>query len=274
MANFIFNFFSNCCCTKEINDLQVPEICMLDDLPEEGERSYTDRQTEHDREYAAAWESAPLEFKKNAAMLGLHPDIPDTAGMAMEYNDNYSASANIPNMASAIDSFVDQIVEELGQIYGWAPEQRIFYSAIIKYAVEWVLKPMEEELERNQANLLNRVAAFLIHDEKGNLSARVHALVHSIPRMATENGFPSMRASAKSCGVSPEWLRRKRDSCCDLFSIKRPANATKSDEARLKYRINALGNHWRNQKFKASNYYEKQQQNGNGNGTRRSLNPH
>jgi hypothetical protein len=235
---------------------------MLEEFPEEGERNYTDRQTEHDKEYAAAWENAPLEFKKGAAMLGLHPEIPELAGMAMEYNDNYSASAHIPDMAKAVDTFVDQIIEELDKLYHWTREQRIFATFIVKFTITWIQKPMEEELERNHANLLNRVAGFLIHDEKGNLRARVHALVHSIPRMAAENGFPSMRSSARSCGVSPEWLRRKRDNCCDLFSIKRPANGTKSEEAKLKYRANALGNHWRNQPYKRNRKYEQNGTNG------------
>lgn len=265
-----FQLFFESPCINNSNDLRVDQICMLEDFPEEGERSYTDRQTKHDREYAAAWENAPLEFKKSAALMGLHPDVPENEGMAMEYDDNYASSAHMPNMAKAIDDFVDRIVEELSAIYNWTMEQRDFYSIIIKFAVEWVQKPMQQELEHSQANLLNRVAAFLIADEKGNLRARVHAMVHSIPRMATENGFPSMRASAKSCGVSPEWLRRKRDSCCDLFSIKRPANGTKSDEAKIKYRINALGNHWRNQRYKAP-HHEKQQQSGNSIGAHKQL---
>lgn len=220
---------------------------MLEEIPEAEDRHYTERQTRHDKEYAAAWESAPLEFKKNAAMLGLHPDIPDTTGMAMEYNDNYSASAHTPNMADSLDQFVDIVIENFGGQH----------AAFIRAIANALKKPMEEELVRNRANLLGRVSCYLVQDEKGNLKARVHALLHSIPRLAAENGFPSMRSSAKVCGVSPEWLRRKRDNWCDLLSIPRPATGTKSEEAKLKYRSNALRNHWRNQKFKRD---------GNGNG--------
>jgi hypothetical protein len=223
---------------------------MLRDVPEEGERSYTDRQTEHDREYAAAWESAPPEFKRRAAEIGLQPDIPDTAGMAMEYNDNFSATSHTPNMADSLDQFVDMVIEKFGGRHA------VFIRAIANE----LKKPMEEELVRNRANLLGRVSCYLVQDEKGNLKARVHALLHSIPRLAAENGFPSMRSSAKVCGVSPEWLRRKRDSWCDLLEIERPANGTKSEEAKLKYRANALTNHWRNQAYKRNG-------NGNTNGT-------
>lgn len=217
---------------------------MLYDPPGPNNSSYRDRQSQHDREYAAAWETAPIEFRKQAAMLGLHCDVPDANGMAMEYNDNYASCAYTPDIADNLDQHVDKIIEKYGT---YCPPSVIF--AIYKD----LRKPWEEEAIRNRANLLNRVAGYLVKDESGNLNARVHALLHSIPRFAAENGFSSMRASAKACGVSPEWLRRKRDSWCDLLEIERPANGTKSDEAKLKYRANALSNHWRNQHWKAIN---------------------
>jgi hypothetical protein len=251
-CQFYFQLFFESHCIKNSNDLQVVQIWMLDEFNEEGERSYTDRQTKHDKEYAAAWENSPPEFKQKAALLGLQPEIPDTTGMAMEYNDNYSASAHIPDMADSLDQFVDMVIERFGGQH----------ASFIRAIADALKKPMEEELVRNRANLLGRVSCYLVQDEKGNLKARVHALLHSIPRLAAENGFPSMRSSAKVCGVSPEWLRRKRDSWCDLLEIERPANGTKSEEAKLKYRANALTNHWRNQRFKRT--HEKQQQNGNG----------
>jgi len=236
---------------------------MLDELTDEGERTYTDRQIQRDREYAAAWESAPPEFKKDAALMGLQPEVQETTGMAMEYNDNYSAGAHIPDMADSLDQFVDMVIERFGSQH----------ATFIRAIANALKKPMEEELVRNRANLLGRVSCYLVQDEKGNLRARVHALLHSIPRLAAENGFPSMRSSAKVCGVSPEWLRRKRDSWCDLLEIERPANGTKSEEAKLKYRANALANHWRNQRFKRT--HEKQQQSGNGtNGKHQSLYAH
>jgi hypothetical protein len=216
-----------------------------------GDSTYKDRQSQHDREYAAAWEDAPPEFKKQAALMGLHPEIPDHEGMAMEYNDSYSSNASIPNMADTLDQHVDLVIERFGAKF----------APFIRAIADALKKPMEEELVRNRANLLGRVSCYLVQDEKGNLRARVHALLHSIPRLAAENGFPSMRSSAKICGVSPEWLRRKRDSWCDLLEIERPANGTKSEEAKLKYRANALNNHWRNQLYK-----------GNGNGKHEQLN--
>jgi hypothetical protein len=217
----------------------VPDAS-LDDDP----GCYTDRQSEHDREYAAAWESAPSEFKRAAAELGLEPDPADSSGMALEYNDQYAQTTVIPNMADTLDQFVDMVIEKFGGQH----------ATFIRAVANELKKPMEAELVRNRANLLGRVSCYLVQDEKGNLKARVHALLHSIPRLAAENGFPSMRSSAKVCGVSPEWLRRKRDSWCDLLEIARPANGCKSEEAKLKYRANALTNHWRNQTYKRNGH--------------------
>lgn len=223
---------------------------MSDDPPGQSNSSYTDRQTQHDREYTAAWENAPVEFRKQAAMLGIHCDVPDSSGMALEYNDNYTTSAYSPDMAETLDDIVDKVIEEFAHDELWKSKS---INELVRAIYAKLRVPMEQELIRSRANLLGRVSCYLVQDEKGNLKARVHALLHSIPRLAAENGFPSMRASAKVCGVSPEWLRRKRDSWCDLLELERPANGTKSDEAKLKYKQNALVNHWRNQTYKAQN---------------------
>lgn len=225
---------------------------MLDSTPGMGTNgSYTDRSVRHDREYAAAWENAPVEFKKAAALLGIHCDVPDQNGMALDYNDNFSTSAHTPNMADYLDGYVDEVIEEFVHDQKWL-EYTLILPVLIKAIAAILRKPMEMELIRSRANLLGRVSCYLVQDEKGNLKARVHALLHSIPRLAAENGFPSMRASAKVCGVSPEWLRRKRDSWCDLLELERPATGTKSEEAKAKYRTNALDNHWRKQSFKSA----------------------
>lgn len=209
--------------------------------------SYRDRQSQHDREYTAAWESAPHDFKRRAAAFGIAPETSDGEGMAMEYNDNYAGQSHIPNMADALDQYVDHVIELIG------PE----HARIIRAAYILFRKPMDEEVIRNRSNLLARVAMLLCFDERGNLRARVHALLHSIPRLSNQAGFPSMRASAKLCGVSPEWLRRKRDGWCDALELDRPTHGVKSDPAKLKYRINALKNHWRNQTYRRTQIYER-----------------
>lgn len=219
---------------------------MAEGIPD-SEATYKDRQAQHDREYAAAWESAPHDFKRKAAAFGLQPETPATDGMAMEYNDNYSHQSHMPNMADALDDLVDEIIEKLG------PEN----APVIRATYRLLRKPMDDEIIRNRSNDILRVAMLLCFDEKGNLRARVHALLHTVPRLPSQNGFPSMRSSAKICGVSPEWLRRKRDGWCEILELAPPTHGIKSDPAKLKYRINALKNHWRNQTYKRTQLYER-----------------
>jgi hypothetical protein len=121
--------------------------------------------------------------------------------------------------------------------------------------VEDLAEPLRQEHERNKADLLGRIAGNLIYmeREKGNILARIHALIHSIPGYARNAGFSSMRASAKACRVSPEWLRRKRDQWCILLGLEPPAESTKTEEAKGKYSVNATINHWRHQKYKHKN---------------------
>lgn len=45
----------------------------------------------------------------------------------------------------------------------------------------------------------------------GNIRAHVHALMHINPKIAIQNGYPSLRSSAKACGVSTEYIRRLRN---------------------------------------------------------------
>jgi hypothetical protein len=209
--------------------------------------TYKDRQAQHDREYAAAWENAPPEFKIKASAFGLKPETLQTEGMAMEFNDNYSTQVHIPNMADALDDIVDEIIEILG------PDK----APVVRATYRLLRKAMEDEMMRTRSNDILRVAMLLCFDEKGNLRARVHALLHTVPRLPSQNGFPSMRSSAKICGVSPEWLRRKRDGWCDVLEMAPPAHGIKSDPAKLKYRINALKNHWRNQTYQANTNYDR-----------------
>jgi len=181
-----------------------------------------------------------MEFRREAALKGLHPDVPSTEGMAMEYSDNYASSSYLMDMADQLDQYVEELIEKYGSQY----------EPFIRALYEDFRKPMEAEQNRVRSNTLFRIVLWLIHDEKGNLKARLHALLHSVPRLAVESGYPSMRSSAKTCGVSPEWLRRKRDSLCDLLELERPTGGIKSEEAKIKYRHNALRNHWRTQKFR------------------------
>jgi len=213
-----------------------------------GSSSYGERQIAHDGEYMRAWEKAPIRFRKAAAKMGLHPDPEHHDSMAIKYEENYLESSYRPNMADLVDTQVDEVIEKYG------PQHAI----LIRSIAADLKRPMEEELIRNRAFLLGRVACYLIKEEGPKILPRVHALLHSIPGLAKQAGYGSLRISALRCRVSAEWLRRRRDKWCHILSIPIPSESRKSDEARAKYRSNALVNHWRTQHYK---------QNGNRNGT-------
>jgi hypothetical protein len=218
--------------------------------------SYIVRQVVNDIDYEQAWKDAPEEFKEAAAKLGLHVYKEDHKSTAVPYDSEYSSTdtpynpdfasrAYVPDMASCVDDYVDEVIENIG----------IKFAPFVRFIANLLKRPMEQELIRNRSHLLARVSAYLVADENGkeksNALARIHALLHSIPRFASENGYSSMRASAIACGVSPEWMRRSRDKCCDLLEIPVPAHGQKSKEAKMKYKRNAHTNHWRSKKFVA-----------------------
>lgn len=204
---------------------------------------HAERQSARDREYARAWAEAPESFKIEAGKMGMHvqPESYDSPGVR-EYDDNFPSSIETPDMADSLDSHIDFIIEKHG----------IQHAGFIKTIAEELKRPMHEEITKNQAEVLGRIAGYLIYmeSEKGNLLARLHALLHAIPRFAVRAGFPSMRASAKVCKVSPEWMRRKRDQWCILLGINPPSAGCKTPEAKAKYSENARNNHWRNQRYK------------------------
>jgi hypothetical protein len=162
---------------------------------------------------------------------------PDQANLMPGLYESYT-----PNMAALVDDYVDEVIEKYG----------CKHAPFIRAVASDLKVPMEVELVRNRSHLLARVCGVLISNEKGNNLASIHALLHTVPRMAGASGFPSLRASARKCNVSPEWLRKTRDKWCDLLGIEAPVNGTKSHEAKTKYQKNAITNHWRNQLYKAS----------------------
>lgn len=200
---------------------------------------YLSRKHRQEAEYAQAWETASPEFKKQAEKLGLKPHIENQTGMSMEFDENYAEGAYTPDMAELLDTHIDELAEK----YGGAN------TRLIRSIADDLKRPMDAEIARQRASLLARVAGYLIKSETKNVLARIHQLAHAIPGFAKQNGFHSLRQSAKECGVSVEWLRRGRDSWCELLGIPVPADGTKSDEAKKKYRKNALSNHWRRKVF-------------------------
>ncbi len=221
------------------------------------DENYKDRQAQRNREYEDAWKNAPKSFLKKAALAGLHVDTEQYEGTTSECTDNedsftpdqanlmpglYDTAAYTPDMAKLIDDYVDEVIEKYG----------CKHAVFIRAIATDLKKPMELELIKNRSNLLARVCGELISNERGNNTASIHALLHTIPRMAGSSGFPSLRSSATKCAVSPEWLRKQRDRWCQLLDIAAPISGTKSAAAKAKYKANALSdNHWRRAKYRA-----------------------
>jgi hypothetical protein len=107
------------------------------------------------------------------------------------------------------------------------------------------------EVQREASSTVTRIVCYMIKTDKGNLQARIHQLLHTIPGLAEVVGFKSMRESARSCKVSQEWIARGRSEWCQVLGIPMPAASSKSEEAKARYRSNGLTNHWRKQKYKA-----------------------
>jgi len=211
-----------------------------------GDTAYCELQEVRDSEYERAWAAAPQSFKDRAASVGLEAEPEARTGMVLPYDENMSRvhhpghtpSFYIPDMADTIDTHIDRLVERHG----------IENEKLIRAVAEDLKMPMQIEIEKNRSLMLGRVVMYLIKSESNNLLARCHGLMHAIPRLAVISGFGSMRKSAKACGVSCEWLRRTRDMWCDRLGIPIPVDGRKTDEAREKYKLNGLTNHWRRQK--------------------------
>lgn len=203
--------------------------------------SYELRQDAMDRKYHQAWEDAPESFKKKVAKLDLKAQS-DSVSHALPFDEALITVSHVPDMAATIDTEADRMIEKYGAQY----------EAVIRGVMEDLRVPLAQEIEKNRALLLGRVAGFLIKSEGCNILARAHQLLHAIPMLAEINGYKTMRESARECHVSPEWMKRGRDKWCKVLGIPIPSAGRKSPEAIEKYRKNGLTRHWRNKKFKAA----------------------
>ena len=200
---------------------------------------YLIRQSEADRRYIEAWNNAPKEFKDAAEKAGIGVAPPNHSGMAMEYQETYLSSSVSVDMASVIDRFSDMLVEKHGGEY----------EAVIRAVAADFQKLMEAETERSRALLLSNVVGILIQADKRNLLGYIHGLLHAIPLLAHVSGFSSMRASARASGCTVEWIRKQRLEWCSELGLPVPFENQKTQQARAKYRANALSdNHWKRQR--------------------------
>lgn len=205
--------------------------------------AYELRQDARGQEYKREWEKAGPCFKRAVKKLGLEPDTGEQMSQAIEFNENLASGSYTPDPAKAIDTYIDELVERFGAQH----------EGLIRRIAEALKKPMEEEIERSRALNIGRVACYLARGETGNLKARIHSLLHAIPRLAAVTGFRSMRSSATACGVSVEWISRGRSEWCERLQIPIPVENSKSEAAIEKYRSKALTDHWRDRKITTTN---------------------
>lgn len=192
--------------------------------------------------YLRAWEDAPEDFKRAASKLGLTASI-DPDSTAIEYDENRMSASYMIDPADAIDTKIDQLIERHG----------VQHEAVIRDVIHEMTKDRKIEEGRARSLAIARIASFLVKGQERSILARIHQLLHSVPRLASINGFGSMRESARICGVSPEWMRKGREELCKLLDLPIPEEGRKSNEVREKYSQNGKTNHWRFQKFKPNN---------------------
>ena len=192
------------------------------------------------REYEKAFENAPEAFKRSMEKMGMEAKAKtdNQTSNSIEYNEGYLTASYTTDMAEVIDTHVDRLIEEHG----------VKHEMMIRKIAAALEDPMKLEIERNRALMLGRVACYLVKSEAQNVLARVHSLLHAIPRLAAVNGFKSMRESARACRVSPQWIKLGRDKWCAVLGIPIPAEGSKQEAAKEKYRKSAMANHWRKQK--------------------------
>ena len=214
---------------------------------------YSSRQSAMDREYREAWKQVPASFRESTQDLikdhekeilrlrSLSPHVDDKEGHAMEFEPNYASAGYTIDIAEALDSQVDELCE----IHGDKSRK------IIQDVVDRLIDLADKKVEQNNSLKLARVVMMLVSGGKKNVLAKVHGLMHAVPRLAIPCGFVSMRASGRECGVSVEWVRKTRNQFCDLLEIPVPAESSKSEEAKAEYKRVATtpGRHWRSQRY-------------------------
>lgn len=203
------------------------------------ETDYQSKQHARNAEYKEEWKRAPESWKQKVAELGIGPEC-ETMSAAVEVHEGAETMSYAPDMAATIDTHLDLIIETIG----------FKYEPIIRKTADMLMQPMAREIEMERGMMLGRVTGFILKADKRNALARVHQILHAIPRLAAANGFPTMRASARECGCSVEWIKRGRDECCNALQIPIPAEGQKSAIAKVRYKMKAKMDHWRLRKFK------------------------
>jgi hypothetical protein len=205
----------------------------------EPEVDYREKQAARDAEYLAEWEKMPPALRAKLATVGI--DGPDTGTKHAEdvgRDDDVATTAanrddvcDWPDMAAAVDKLSDLLIEQFGV-------SRVQAGSIAAFIEERVRQATME----TQSLQLARIVGFFLAGSD-NLQARAHGLAQAA-RMGASNGLGSLRQSAKTCGVSHEWMRRVAWRWCELLGLP-PLEGAKSAAACEAYRKDKTNNHWR-----------------------------
>lgn len=181
-------------------------------------------QDRRDEEYNEAWRNSPRSFISAAAKLGLKPDRSGVSS-AIAFDETRDTTSYVVDYAGEIDTTIDILSERHGN------------PKIVADVIDSLEGLIRKDVEQEQANKITRIFCYLVNAPKGNVLARIHGVMHAIPGLAAAEEFGSLRESARSCGVSPQWMMESRNIACDLLGIPIPQRNAKSDEAKEKYRL-------------------------------------
>jgi hypothetical protein len=215
---------------------------------------YEVRQRSGDAEYMEAWKALSpeqlAELKANGiagpdcgrenapdhgrVIVGREKDILETC-------DHMPGMSENPDIAEAVDKLPEKLREEFGLSVPQSEKVAAFLDARV-----------HEATVQTHSLLLARIVGFFLSGGE-NLQARAHGLAHAVPRLAALSGYPSLRASAKACAVSVEWISRVREKWCRLLGMPIPEESTKSASAIAKYSELQTTQHWRTRKCSNDN---------------------
>jgi hypothetical protein len=190
-----------------------------------------ERQGALDRQYVEAFKELPPGLRAQMESLGIKGPCLDReapeggrlviarAGDASELYEGRLAER--VDFAASVDKLADELAERFQVAAPTAARLAAFMEQRIREAGE----------QRISLALARIVGFFLTGSE--NLQARAHGLAHAC-RMASINGFPSLRRSAEVCNVSVEWLRRVAWKWCALLNLtpKKPNTTARKNANR------------------------------------------
>ena len=241
-GNHAMNHHSDRSRSNSLRELDLPSTTAGEGAIQPDHR---ERQSARDAEYLAEWQKMPAALREKLAAAGVHgPDTGNKRAEDVGREDDIAAIASNrrdmsdwPDMAAVADKLSDMLMEQ----FGVRRDQAIGIAALIEQRVR------DATMETQSLQLARIVGFFLAGSD--NLQARAHGLAQAA-RMAASNGLGSLRQSAKSCGVSHEWMRRVAWRWCELLGLP-PLEGAKSAAACEAYREDKKNNHWRKRTCKA-----------------------